>query len=332
VGKKKYQIFISSTYLDLQDERQAAVEAILGSKHIPAGMELFRAGNASQLDTIKKWIDESDLYMLILGGRYGSIEPKTGKSYTHLEYEYALEKEIPVFAVVLSESFLFTKAAEKSYEVFEKDNKEKYDEFKTYVMTKMIKEVDDCKDIKIAIKDSISDFESEGNLSGWVRASEIEDCALIVKENDRLLKEVNELREKVNNINMNSNVSKRNIDLDKYINVKYIYMNVSRDEIDGNLKIKVKDIISSLGYLYYQKSNINNEKFEWAIIKDYIDENIHDEYVRCNLESESITRLMIMLESHGLIDIYDDIEDSKTIELTDIGKCIVAEILLENDN
>jgi len=171
VGKKKYQIFISSTYLDLQDERQAAVEAILGSKHIPAGMELFRAGNASQLDTIKKWIDESDLYMLILGGRYGSIEPKTGKSYTHLEYEYALEKKIPVFAVVLSESFLFTKAAEKSYEVFEKDNKEKYDEFKTYVMTKMIKEVDDCKDIQISIKDSIQDLESEYELCGWIRAN-----------------------------------------------------------------------------------------------------------------------------------------------------------------
>ncbi|WP_447406827.1 DUF4062 domain-containing protein [Clostridium perfringens] len=68
--KKKLQIFISSTYLDLQEEREAAVEAVLESKHIPAGMELFRAGNRSQLETIKKWIDESDIYMLILGGRY----------------------------------------------------------------------------------------------------------------------------------------------------------------------------------------------------------------------------------------------------------------------
>jgi len=38
VEKKKLQIFISSTYLDLQDERQAAVEGILGSKHITAGI------------------------------------------------------------------------------------------------------------------------------------------------------------------------------------------------------------------------------------------------------------------------------------------------------
>jgi len=39
--EKKYQIFVSSTYEDLKDERQAAVEAILLAGHIPAGMELF---------------------------------------------------------------------------------------------------------------------------------------------------------------------------------------------------------------------------------------------------------------------------------------------------
>lgn len=198
MSKKKLQIFISSTYLDLQDERQAAVEAILGSKHIPAGMELFRAGNTSQLDTIKKWIDESDLYMLILGGRYGSIELETGKSYTHLEYEYAIEKGVPVFAVILNDSFLHQKAVNAKYEVFENDNKEKYNGFKAFVMNRMIKQVDDCKDIQIAIKDSISEFESECNLSGWVRASEIEDCTEIIKENNKLLKEneklTNELR------------------------------------------------------------------------------------------------------------------------------------------
>ena len=65
--KKKLQVFVSSTYLDLKSERQTAVEAILKSGHIPAGMELFSAGNDSQLDTIRRWIDESDVYMLILG-------------------------------------------------------------------------------------------------------------------------------------------------------------------------------------------------------------------------------------------------------------------------
>jgi hypothetical protein len=78
--RKKLQVFISSTYTDLQLERQAAVEAILLSGHIPAGMELFAAGDQSQLETIKRWIDSSDVFMLILGGRYGSIEPKSNTS------------------------------------------------------------------------------------------------------------------------------------------------------------------------------------------------------------------------------------------------------------
>jgi len=39
--KKKFQIFISSTYSDLIEERQAAVSAVLKAGHIPAGMELL---------------------------------------------------------------------------------------------------------------------------------------------------------------------------------------------------------------------------------------------------------------------------------------------------
>jgi hypothetical protein len=74
-------------------ERQAAVEAILRAGHIPAGMELFAAGDESQLETIRRWIDDSDVFMLILGGRYGSIEPKSGKSYLQLEYEYAADPQ-----------------------------------------------------------------------------------------------------------------------------------------------------------------------------------------------------------------------------------------------
>lgn len=90
--KKKLQVFISSTYIDLIAERQAAVEAILDAGHIPAGMELFQAGSQSQKETIERWIDESDVYLLILGSRYGSIEPDSKMSYTHWEYDYAGKK------------------------------------------------------------------------------------------------------------------------------------------------------------------------------------------------------------------------------------------------
>lgn len=194
--KKKLQIFISSTYIDLKDERQAAVEAILDAGHIPAGMELFKAGNENQLKTIKRWIDESDVYMLILGGRYGSVESESGKSYTHLEYEYAIEQGKPVFATVLSSSWLYKKAAEiGETNVFEHQEQNRYKEFKNFVHTKIIRTVDDLKDIKLAIHTTLSEFKDLYKFAGWVKGSEIENATELIKENRLLLKENKELRE-----------------------------------------------------------------------------------------------------------------------------------------
>ena len=117
--KKKLQIFISSTFKDLTSERQSAVEAILRAGHIPAGMELFAAGNESQLEVIKRWIEESDVYMLLLGGRYGSIESKSQLSYIEIEYCYANEIGKPSFAIVISEKALENKVKEKGQAVIE---------------------------------------------------------------------------------------------------------------------------------------------------------------------------------------------------------------------
>lgn len=191
IMNKKLQIFISSTYTDLIEERQAAVEAVLDAGHIPAGMELFKAGNESQLKTIYRWIDESDVYMLILGGRYGSIESSSGKSYTQLEYEYALSKNIPVFAVVLSDSFLKNKIniALNIKDIMEQDAPDKYKDFKSFVMTKVIKHVDDCKDIKITIHSTLNEFINQYELAGWVRNTPENDTTQLLKDNNTLMKE-----------------------------------------------------------------------------------------------------------------------------------------------
>jgi hypothetical protein len=95
--QKKYQIFISSTYVDLIEERQRVLRAILDMGHIPAGMELFSAADEEQFSYIKRIIDECDYYVLVVGGRYGSVDDD-GVSYTEKEDEYAYSKKIPVLA------------------------------------------------------------------------------------------------------------------------------------------------------------------------------------------------------------------------------------------
>lgn len=196
MAKKKYQVFISSTFTDMRAERQAAVEAVLLADHIPAGMELFSAGDKSQLDVIRKWIRDSDIFMLILGGRYGSIEPDSGLSYIELEYNYAQSLNKPFFAVVLSGSALERKAKSSS-DVFEKDNRTKYDAFKQRVLGKISSLVDDEKDIKLYAFKAISDAIENNKLAGWVRESEAVNIQPLVDQIEQLSTSNSELRDEV---------------------------------------------------------------------------------------------------------------------------------------
>lgn len=104
MAQKRYQVFISSTYSDLRPEREALTWALLKANHIPAGMENFPATDDRGWRVIKRTIDESDYYVLVLAGRYGSIDPSTGLSYTEMEYDYARSKGIPVLAFVREKS------------------------------------------------------------------------------------------------------------------------------------------------------------------------------------------------------------------------------------
>src|SRR5215213_4894298 len=94
---KRYQVFVSSTFKDLQEERQEVMQALLEQDCIPSGMELFPAANEDQWSLIKSVIDDCDYYIVIVGGRYGSLGSQ-GLSYTEMEYRYAVERGKPVIA------------------------------------------------------------------------------------------------------------------------------------------------------------------------------------------------------------------------------------------
>ena len=195
--KKKLQVFVSSTYTDMHAERQAVVEAILRAGHIPAGMELFAAGDESQLETIHRWIEDSDVFMLILGGRYGSIEPKSGKSYIELEYEYALKHEKPLFAAVIEKSYLDAKIKEQGQGATERENGLLLDEFRERVTKKTCRFFGDPKDLKVIVFESIGDIERRHDLPGWIHGSDVVDPKATLEEMERLQKENVELRARV---------------------------------------------------------------------------------------------------------------------------------------
>lgn len=90
----KYQIFVSSTYKDLIEERKSVVETVLRTHNFPIGMEMFNANDKEQWLVIQDTIDLSDIYILIIGHKYGSLTIGKRKiSFTQKEFEYALKRK-----------------------------------------------------------------------------------------------------------------------------------------------------------------------------------------------------------------------------------------------
>lgn len=96
-NEKRYQVFVSSTFLDLQVERQKVLQALLEMKAFPTGMELFPSADDEQWAFIQREILSSDYYVVIIAGRYGSLAPD-GVSFTEKEYDFAVASHKPVMA------------------------------------------------------------------------------------------------------------------------------------------------------------------------------------------------------------------------------------------
>lgn len=176
--KKKYQIFISSTYKDLKEERQAVVEQVLRNGHIPAGMELFRSDDRNQKKLIEEWIKASDVYILILGYRYGSIDEESQLSFTEWEYNLAEQLDKPRIVITLSEKWLEEKVKLGNL----KDNETVLPEYKKFKgklrnSGRYAHEVNNVSELKLEVSQNlnyvIDDFEDK--LIGWVSGEYIDE-------------------------------------------------------------------------------------------------------------------------------------------------------------
>ncbi|MBN1205806.1 MAG: DUF4062 domain-containing protein [Myxococcaceae bacterium] len=197
----KYQVFVSSTYRDLKQEREEVVWAILQARHIPVGMENFTATDERGWKTITRVIDDTDYYVLLLAGMYGTIDPTTNKSWTQREYEYAREKGIPVLAFIRDRSAIT-------------GDKMETDPQKAELLQKFIMQVQGshlCKHWKsieelpgavaLALRNKIQDdIDDEIPRPGWLRGDSIggsaalSEFARLSSENARLQKELETAR------------------------------------------------------------------------------------------------------------------------------------------
>jgi hypothetical protein len=171
-AEKRYQVFVSSTFSDLQDERQEVIQALLELDCIPAGMELFPAANEDQWTLIKRVIDDCDYYLVVVAGRYGSIGPD-GTSYTEMEYKYAVERGKPVMAFLHEAPGKI--ASERTETSAEK--RSKLEAFRALLQKKHCRYWDSPADLGSKVSRSLIKMIRENPAVGWVKADQIPDEA-----------------------------------------------------------------------------------------------------------------------------------------------------------
>jgi hypothetical protein len=96
-------VFVSSTYRDLAEYREVIRVALTTSGYTFRGMEYFVANPAPPLETCLTGLEECDIYVGLIGGRYGSSPPRRSLSYTELEYRHARDLGMECVILILDD-------------------------------------------------------------------------------------------------------------------------------------------------------------------------------------------------------------------------------------
>lgn len=192
---KRYQIFISSTFTDLQEERRAVQDAIISMGDFPVQMESFPATNEAQMDFIKPLIAQSDYYILIIGGRYGTID-ESGLSFTHQEFRYAVEKEVPVLVMIHAKPEDIASGKSENTDL----GRRKLKEFIQEAEHKRIRKAwGNEGDLRLAVHEALEHAKRAKPRTGWVRGDSIAAFDTLEELNE-VRKENEKFREAIGNL------------------------------------------------------------------------------------------------------------------------------------
>lgn len=307
---KKYQVFVSSTYEDLQEERKAVMEALLQMNCFPVGMEFFNASDDSQWDVITSLIDECDYYVLIVAGRYGSIDVASGKSYTQKEYEYAVKKGVPVISFVHSDVKLLPSGKVD----IDASVIHKLDDFKKEISKKLWQKWDNKDSLASAVVLSLNKLIKAKPRTGWVRY-----VSLSAEANKQILalKEENEaLKAKLKHV---EDEDPKGIEIfqqgDDVVIITVSYVCITRQYI--NVRLSWNRIVSILAPVLVDESSEDRMKrvFIDSVREDII--NIEKQYIPNypRIEEESFQQIKVQLIALRIIELSDrrrTIKDAET--------------------
>jgi uncharacterized protein DUF4062 len=97
-------VMVSSTAVDLPDHREQVVDACLQQEMLPKAMEHLPARGADAIRISREMVDEADIYVGVIGFRYGTVPAGHAISITEMEYNRALRRGIPCLIFLMHES------------------------------------------------------------------------------------------------------------------------------------------------------------------------------------------------------------------------------------
>jgi len=166
-------------------------------------MELFSASNDEQFNYIKKIIDTCDYYVLIVGGRYGTINPTKHVSFTEQEYEYAVSKNIPVLAFIHNDpQNLHANKLDNNRELLEK--------FITKVSTnRLCGKWNDINELLPKVITSLNEQTSKNPQLGWIRGCNYDATEFLSQINElHLNKEISEPLKEIKILGSHNSINK----------------------------------------------------------------------------------------------------------------------------
>ena len=224
----------------------------------------------------------------------------------------------PTRTTVLSETFLREKAS-TGEKVYETENRHLYDQFKKMVMSRMVKMVDDCKDIVIAIHASIADLKEDYDFDGWIRGVSNETFKQLSEQNAILLKENNELKTQIKEKEDAANqdiVIKEEFWERKYsLNVEGYreFMGTTYRKV---LQMSMREIFVSLAPLMMvsQRIDVLKNEFENALQEKY-----EPTVYSLSLQDNQFQSIKVQIFSMKLIKLSVDKDQKEIISLSELG-------------
>lgn len=323
--EKKYQVFISSTYTDLIDARNAAINTVLESYNFPVGMEMFGADNDEQWTIIKDLIDSSDFYILIMGHRYGSISKKDNISFTEKEFDYALEKGVKLMCFVRKDN-----VATLPHERDEDPAiKEKISQFRTKVTTDRTCEFwDSVDDLKHKISNSLYKNMRKHGGTGWVRGNQI--SGQLAEEIARLSEDNRKLREE--NEKLKSASENRKPELKVYLND--IASDMPQHETGFVIHLPILPDVRKFTLPTKRNRNALTHQFDTVyspIINIFGEKQPHEFFDEYNSEIDAVTELQIDNHNQSL-QLLEQLKNgllTVVITLENIGTTLAKNVSVE---